>query len=197
MTKDEIEGLRTLHEKATPAPWEFVGGTLWSDEKNLDLGGFVAADDGRLIIEMRNALPSLLDIARGWELQRSKVRVAIKTALQFLTHDEVTGFDSTANAVTFLNVALDSMPPLTEQQHETNLTGVSFTFGALVGFLFGAIFMMSLIIPRDPERERLTRLIASQEELVADERLDMLHRRDAEEIREQLVKRLNAIGASP
>jgi hypothetical protein len=70
-----IRHLRTLEKAATPSPWQTLRSGPWSrgavvDERQTELCDFPyeRADDARLTVEVRNALPELLD-----ELERRLV----------------------------------------------------------------------------------------------------------------------------
>lgn len=74
MTPDELNSLKELHEKASPAPWKYEAtqlpdGDYYSRLKDAD-GGLILDDwaveqmseeDSYFVLEARNAVPGLLD----------------------------------------------------------------------------------------------------------------------------------------
>ena len=70
---DKIEELRVLEKKATPAKWELRGykdfqivADDWSSDFYINFEDS-DIDDPKLIIELRNAAPDLLDVLGGFQ----------------------------------------------------------------------------------------------------------------------------------
>lgn len=72
MTPEQIQRLRGLEAKATEGPWKPTDGDLWFNDKH----------NQRLIAEMRNALPSLLDDWERMRRQLAEIESGIKQQLE-------------------------------------------------------------------------------------------------------------------